>query len=312
MAIRRYGVIAAGVLVWSAHVVAQAPADVPAEDHNRTSLKALIREQIEPTGFKVGYLGDRAMRWFEANGQALKGVRASGLGQQPWGMTGLRPAEGGKPALLYLYVFDWHVSGKLVVYGLTGGVGRAYLFSDPKQADLPVRWAGQTAVLSVPKEPPDSLATVVVLELTDQFSVAEVITRPADDGRIVLHARDAVVHGRTVRYEPEPHKDTVGYWSDPADWVSWRFEVKQPGTYGVEILQGCGKGSGGSTVEFAAGGQVLNVTVEDTGGFQNFKTRAIGRFEFKKPGVHVLTVKPVKKPGVAVMDLRSVTLTKVP
>jgi hypothetical protein len=123
-----------------------------------------------------------------------------------------------------------------------------------------------------------------------------------------MHARDAVVHARTLRYEPEPHKDTLGYWTDPADWASWDFEVTRPGKYAVEILQGCGKGSGGSTVRFAVGKQVLPVTVQDTGGFQNFVARPVGEFTFDKPGRYTLSVKPVHKPGKAVMDLRSVTL----
>jgi hypothetical protein len=64
-------------------------------------------------------------------------------------------------------------------------------------------------------------------------------------------------------------------------------------------------------VDFVLGGQMLPVTVQDTGGFQNFVTRDIGRTRFDKPGRYVLTVTPKEKPGVAVMDLRQVTLTPV-
>ena len=55
---------------------------------------------------------------------------------------------------------------------------------------------------------------------------------------------------------------------------------------------------------------MLPVTVEDTGGFQNFSRRRIGEYAFDKPARHTLTVKPVSKAGKAVMDLRSVTLAK--
>jgi hypothetical protein len=135
-------------------------------------------------------------------------------------------------------------------------------------------------------------------------------TRPAPE-TILLHARDAAVHGRTLRYEPDPHKDTLGYWTDAADWASWQFGVNHPGTYAVEILQGCGKGSGGSEVEFRSAGRVLRVTVEDTGGFQNFVPREIGEFDFDRAGTYTLEVRPVTKPGLAVMDLRQVTLREV-
>ena len=133
-------------------------------------------------------------------------------------------------------------------------------------------------------------------------------TAPAP-AAIVLHARDATIHGKTVRYEPEPHKNTIGYWTDVADWVSWDVDVPRPGTYIVEVLQGCGAGSGGAEVEVAAGDdRRLTFTVQDTGHFQNFVPREVGSFTFDRPGRYTLSVKPRTKPGVAVMDLRQVTL----
>ena len=131
--------------------------------------------------------------------------------------------------------------------------------------------------------------------------------RQADDGTILLHARDVTIHGTTVRYEPNPHKNTVGFWVRKEDWVSWDFEVAKPGKFNVLPLQGCGKGSGGAEVEFAIDGQVLKMTVQDTGGFQEFVERNIGTVDLQ-PGPHTLTVKPLTKPGHAVMDLRQVTL----
>jgi len=128
------------------------------------------------------------------------------------------------------------------------------------------------------------------------------------DGTLLLQARLAYPHGTTIRYEPQPNKNTIGYWTRKEDWVSWDFKIPTAGTYTVEILQGCGKGSGVSKVEFSAAGQRMETTVEDTGGFQNFVARKIGELRFEKPGNYSLSVKPVSKPGLAVMDLRSVTL----
>jgi hypothetical protein len=74
------------------------------------------------------------------------------------------------------------------------------------------------------------------------------------------------------------------------------------------VLQGCGTGQGGSEVEVEVGGQVLRFTVEDTGGFQNFKARTIGNVKIEKPGRYTLTVRPRTKAKAAVMDLRQVML----
>jgi arylsulfatase A len=129
-----------------------------------------------------------------------------------------------------------------------------------------------------------------------------------NNGRIELPARWATVHGVALRYEPLPHKNTLGYWFNPDDFATWEFDVTRPGTFRVEALVGCGNGSGGSVVHFTIGDQTLALTVKETGGFQAFQPNDLGTVTFDKPGRYELTVKPQSKPGPAVMDLRQVTL----
>jgi arylsulfatase A-like enzyme len=128
------------------------------------------------------------------------------------------------------------------------------------------------------------------------------------DGVVTLPAKNAKVQGTQLRYEPLPHKNTLGYWTDAADRASWELTLTHGGTFTVEVLQGCGTGQGGSDVEVEVAGQVVRFTVEDTGGFQNFKARTIGSVKIDKPGRYTLTVRPRSKAKAAVMDLRQVTL----
>jgi hypothetical protein len=127
-------------------------------------------------------------------------------------------------------------------------------------------------------------------------------------GAVLLHARNAKVHGSKLRYEAPPHKDTLGFWVNKDDWVEWTFDVPSAGKFDVEVLQACGKGSGGSEVEFAVGKQMLMMKVEETGHFQRFVPRMIGTLTFDAPGRQTLTVRAQTKPGNAVMDLRRVVL----
>ena len=130
-------------------------------------------------------------------------------------------------------------------------------------------------------------------------------------GDIRLHASDARIHGQTLRYEPQPNKNVLGYWTNPDDWADWEFDVATPGAYEVEIQQGCGAGSGGAEVAVEIDGQTLKFTVQDTGHFQNMITRTIGQVNLT-PGKHNLAVKPQTKPGAAVMDLRRIVLRPAP
>ncbi len=131
-------------------------------------------------------------------------------------------------------------------------------------------------------------------------------------GATLLHARDAKVHGMKLRYEPQPHKDTLGFWIVKDDWAEWEFESPKAGNFEVQLLQGCGKGSGGAEIEVATAGQTLTMTVEETGHFQRFIPRTIGTVKLDQPGKYTLSVKAKTKPHGAVMDLRRVTLRAAP
>ena len=142
--------------------------------------------------------------------------------------------------------------------------------------------------------------------------------KQAANGEIVMPAMRSFVRGVMLRYEPLPHKNTVGFWVNPNDWVMWEFTVTTPGKFQLEGLIGCGNGSGGSEVRFEvapsgdiAEPQVVTYIVKETGGFQAFVPTMLGEVTLDKPGRYELRIKPVKKPGPAVMDIRQARLIPV-
>lgn len=143
------------------------------------------------------------------------------------------------------------------------------------------------------------------------ISEGQPIVQDKNTGVVMCHAKDVVIHGVKVQWEPKPEKQTVGFWVNASDWISWEFRVSAPGEFDVEILQGCGKGHGGSEVELTVAGTPLKFVVEDTGHFQNFVPRTIGRVRIAEAGAQEIVVRPLTKKSVAVMDLRQVRLIPV-
>ncbi|MEE2947174.1 MAG: hypothetical protein VX392_02545 [Verrucomicrobiota bacterium] len=146
--------------------------------------------------------------------------------------------------------------------------------------------------------------------------VRAIILRPAPEGEpiaqaldrsVLLHARDATIHGTKLQYETKPHKNTVGYWVNVTDQVYWDFTVAIGGRFEIEIHQGCGMGQGGSTVAFEVAGQKGEFTVNDTGHFQNFVPRRIDTVLLPK-GRHRFWLKPIRKAAGAIMDVRRIRL----
>jgi hypothetical protein len=137
-----------------------------------------------------------------------------------------------------------------------------------------------------------------------------------DDGTILLHGRDATVRGTALRWEPAEKKQTLGFWTKPSDAAEWSFTVQRSGRFEVEVLQGCGRGQGGSEVAIvvdpsqAEAPQSLAFVVEDTGGFQEFRPRTIGRVTLGE-GEHLLRVQPQRIAKVAACDIRQIRLLPV-
>ena len=154
------------------------------------------------------------------------------------------------------------------------------------------------------------MKTALVL-LAFTISVAAQVpqaNRQQPDGSIVLLATNAITHGKTIRYEPQPHKNTIGFWTKAEDWVSWDFQVNAPGRFEVTLTQSCGKGSGGSEVSYSVANQSIKDIVPETGSFTTWTNRNIGTFMLSTAGTYTISVKPVTKPGLAVMDLRTILL----
>jgi len=154
--------------------------------------------------------------------------------------------------------------------------------------------------------------TILNLELDEPFQAfdpALAITTD-DKGMLWLPAKRAKVTGSTLRFEPQPHKNTIGYWSNEKDHASWEVSVSAAQTFEVDILQGCGKGHGGTTVRLEAGDSHLDFIVQDTGHFQNFVWRTLGALTLSK-GRSTITLHPQNKQAGAVMDVRAVRLVPV-
>ncbi|GEM_PF-932100 len=157
---------------------------------------------------------------------------------------------------------------------------------------------------------PAGTSPILVLKLDAPARLFQdpMIVTPDSDNTIFLAAKFASTHGENLRFEPQPHKNTVGYWSNPKDTADWHFQVTMAGAYEIDILQGCGTGHGGSQVKLEVENQDVNFKVHETGHFQNFIWRTIGTVQLTKADKTKLAIIPQKKPGGAVMDVRAVRL----
>jgi hypothetical protein len=141
------------------------------------------------------------------------------------------------------------------------------------------------------------------------------IAAPTGDGSVMLHAYQAETHGEKLRFEPQPHKNTVGYWTAPTDYAVWQLSIDQPGLFAVEVLQGCGSGQGGSEAlltlrhDERTDAELTFQTV-DTGHFQNFRWLHIGIIRVSDAGRFQLRIEPKRIAHAALLDVRAIHLVR--
>jgi len=102
--------------------------------------------------------------WMAVNGEAIYGTSASVFGDSA------PPPAGNwrctvKPGKIYLHLFKWPADGKFAVPGLESKVTKAYLLAGRKE--LKVDQSAGTAILALPAEAPDKIASVICLEVAD-------------------------------------------------------------------------------------------------------------------------------------------------
>ena len=127
--------------------------------------------------------------------------------------------------------------------------------------------------------------------------------RANDLGVLQLAAEDAELTGQL-----QLESGYLGYWTNPNDTVTWRVAGMKSGTYRVSLDYACQDDSAGSEFEVKIGAQTIPGKVTGTGSWTAFKNEVLGSVNLEKSDVITITVKATKKPGLAVMNLRSLTL----
>lgn len=178
-------------------------------------------------------------------------------------------------------------------------------------ADLKFKPEVDEWLITLPESVSDGSVIAIETVGRPQLMTEPVVIKVGKQGVFTLPAHDAVTHGELLRYEPQPHKNTVGYWANEKDWCEWFIDFDKAATYEVEVLQGCGTGHGGSEVAVSVGSSEVTFVVEDTGHFQNFRPLIIGTIEIDNPGRQSLKVVPISKANGAVMDVRQIRLIPV-
>ena len=266
--------------------------------------------------------------WIAVNGEAIYGTR-------PWKVFGEGPtklAKGRfaglhdtgnykssdirfttKDGALYAIALGWPEDNRLVVRSLASAAGKITDIALLGHAGkLDWQQTDEGLVVKLPAQKPCDLAYAIKISAGDLKPVPVVYESsisPGSDGRIVLPAAEAEIHGNTPKYDHGGGKDQIGSWAEAEDFVSWHLKVTKPGTFSVDVTYSCATYAPGSAFTVEVGGQTLTGKSASTGSWATYRTDKLGTLKLDKPGNYTLAVKPKAEPKWKVIGLKSVTLT---
>jgi alpha-L-fucosidase len=124
---------------------------------------------------------------------------------------------------------------------------------------------------------------------------------------VFLSATNAALHGGHLQLETRGGLPDIGYWDKSDEWVSWTVQMPKTGTFNVSATVATLYADAGFFVE--AGGETFSVQAPQTGGWDNFQTINIGRFQILQPGELMVKVRAKDKAAWKPINLNSVKLT---
>jgi alpha-L-fucosidase len=244
-------------------------------------------------------------QWMKVNSVAIYDTTASPFKRLPWGRCTKKLTADG--AILYLHVFDWPADGKLLVPGLKNAAQRAYVLADRAQQPLAMQSSTEGLTLSLPAAAPDPVSSTIVLRVKGPLEIASAGLAQDYDGRVVLPAEEARLHGNEIKYEPGDQRDCIGFWTNPADWADWSFQVTRPGKFDVTAEVAALEGA---SLKITVGDSNSTGTAGASGDYGKFKVARLGVLEIASPGKVTLAVRPVAE-GWHPLNLKAIRLKPV-
>jgi alpha-L-fucosidase len=242
-------------------------------------------------------------RWLSVNGESIYGSQAFDLvkDQHDWGKITCRKNPDGSTRI-YLHVFNWPLSQELPVTGIQEEAVKAYLLADQKKTALTFTYHGAVTMLDLPKEAPDPLVSVVVLEYDNYPSTVDGLVAQSVYGGFSLTPANALESkGSTMVQAPE-RSGTVPAHIAVTEKSSyhWRIYVDRPLNLNTDVSYSFQGEGGKGTLSLSSQAGSLKAKFKSSGMFvgepnrnwqiESFNSHRLGQLMFKQAGYYDISL----------------------
>lgn len=159
----------------------------------------------QPSIDRLAAIGD----WMRINGESIYGTRASPFNNLSWARCTQKPIDGG--TRLYFHLFDWPDDGRLMIPGIYNEPKQAFLLAQPG-TQLQALQEGDSIIISLPVAAPDSINSVVVVDVPGRADVNNPPTISAEHEIFIDELKVSVASPRediTIHYTLDGSEPSV-------------------------------------------------------------------------------------------------------
>lgn len=227
--------------------------------------------------------------WIDKNGEAIYGTQASPVTQPEWGRITMKTVDG--KGILYLHVYDWKAGVSLPIR-LKNKVAECYLLTDKGRTFKTTDFEDGIQV-ALTGQAPDSVASVIVLKLTDLPDALPQKPLGQDSEGVAdlpaYRAQYENLQGPGAQYNE--HLDCIESWDSETARVYWGVGIDKPGRY---TLVASYSGKEDTEVTVLVNGESRNIEIRATGSNpKRFKNTELGTFRLNKAGTYEVSLMPV-------------------
>ena len=243
-------------------------------------------------------------RWMSKNSASIYQTTKTPLPYQSWGVSTR------KNNLLYLHVFNWPQTGKLIVGGLKSKVNKVWQLADKKELKFN-RIDPLDMVIHLPAQVLDTSNAVLVMETAGPIETDTLRLLANHETPNRLLAFDARLEGKGFGFgDGKTNSYYVDGWKNTHQSVNWDFRLIEPATYKV-LLKYVADNVDEGTYELSMGTFKVKDTIAAIPKGAQVTEHVLGTVTLE-PGVHNLSIVPVeiKKAGLMkILEVQLIPLT---
>lgn len=312
-------------LSWTVHMLA----DIVSKNGN-----LLLNVVLRPDGTldpEVEVMLQQLADWTTVNGEAIYGSR-------PWLVYGEGPmrAKGGafkenfaytardirfttQGQTLYAIALGWPENNQILIKSLaTSGDASQNQIS---RVDL----LGYSGTLTFAQTTNGLAVTLPAQKISDLTATLKItgtnlqpVPIPVEDtvvtadtaGQFICTPDAASLHGDNLKTEEQGGKPDIGFWDHADEWVSWTLRVDHPGNFQLSATTATVADNAFFMVE--VGGQKINATAPNTGGWDKFAPAELGSVTLPQAGKVTVNVRARDAATWHAINLNAVKLTPAP